>query len=65
MEWFLSVTDHIVEFVPSQQKSKDGINMEVIDFSLFIYIYLSVLSFLFSIFLHPALGCKILALFDR
>ncbi|PON50540.1 PRONE domain containing protein [Parasponia andersonii] len=29
MEWFLSVTDHIVEFVPSQQKSKDGINMEI------------------------------------
>jgi hypothetical protein len=29
IEWFLSVTDHIVEFVPSQQKSKDGTNMEV------------------------------------
>ncbi|XP_010089226.2 rho guanine nucleotide exchange factor 8 [Morus notabilis] len=29
MEWFLSVTDHIVELVPSQQKSKDGINMEI------------------------------------
>ena len=30
MDWLLSVTDHIVEFVPSQQKSKDGINMEVL-----------------------------------
>lgn len=29
MDWFLSVTDHIVEFVPSQQKSKDGSDMEV------------------------------------
>ncbi|OMO58163.1 Plant specific Rop nucleotide exchanger, PRONE [Corchorus olitorius] len=28
MDWLLSVTDHIVEFVPSQQKSKDGTNME-------------------------------------
>lgn len=27
--WFLSVTDHIVQFVPSQQVSKDGTNMEV------------------------------------
>ncbi|KAI3992645.1 hypothetical protein MKX01_007967 [Papaver californicum] len=29
IDWFLSVTDHIVEFVPSQQKSKDGSNMEI------------------------------------
>ncbi|KAH1057197.1 hypothetical protein J1N35_035262 [Gossypium stocksii] len=29
MDWLLSVTDHIVEFVPSQQISKDGTNMEV------------------------------------
>lgn len=29
IEWLLSVTDHIVEFVPSQQKSKDGTNMEI------------------------------------
>ncbi|KAL5572642.1 hypothetical protein UlMin_022239 [Ulmus minor] len=29
IDWLLSVTDHIVEFVPSQQKSKDGINMEI------------------------------------
>ncbi|KAK1413906.1 hypothetical protein QVD17_29643 [Tagetes erecta] len=27
--WLLSVTDYIVEFVPSQQTSKDGSNMEV------------------------------------
>ncbi|PIN08138.1 hypothetical protein CDL12_19293 [Handroanthus impetiginosus] len=27
--WLLSVTDYIVEFVPSQQKSKDGTNMEI------------------------------------
>ncbi|PWA90809.1 PRONE domain-containing protein [Artemisia annua] len=27
--WLLSVTDYIVEFVPSQQMSKDGSNMEV------------------------------------
>ena len=33
IEWLLSVTDHIVEFVPSQQKSKDGTNMEVINLS--------------------------------
>lgn len=34
IEWLLSVTDHIVEFVPSQQKSRDGKSMEVINLSL-------------------------------
>ncbi|GER52422.1 Rop guanine nucleotide exchange factor [Striga asiatica] len=29
IDWLLSVTDHIVEFVPSKQRSKDGANMEV------------------------------------
>uniref|UniRef100_A0A5B6ZN23 PRONE domain-containing protein n=1 Tax=Davidia involucrata TaxID=16924 RepID=A0A5B6ZN23_DAVIN len=29
VDWLLSVTDNIVEFVPSQQKSKDGTNMEI------------------------------------
>ncbi|OIT01636.1 PREDICTED: rho guanine nucleotide exchange factor 8-like [Nicotiana attenuata] len=29
IDWLLSVSDYIVEFVPSQQKSKDGTNMEV------------------------------------
>ncbi|THU49910.1 hypothetical protein C4D60_Mb06t14530 [Musa balbisiana] len=29
IDWLLSVTDHIVEFVPSQQTSKDGSNMEI------------------------------------
>ncbi|KAE8687863.1 Rho guanine nucleotide exchange factor 8 [Hibiscus syriacus] len=29
MDWLLSVTDHIVEFVPSQQISKDGTCMEI------------------------------------
>ncbi|XP_020098184.1 rho guanine nucleotide exchange factor 8-like isoform X2 [Ananas comosus] len=29
IDWLLSVTDHIVEFVPSQQVSKDGTNMEI------------------------------------
>ncbi|XP_058114036.1 rho guanine nucleotide exchange factor 8-like [Magnolia sinica] len=29
IDWLLSVTDHIVEFVPSQQKSKDGTCMEI------------------------------------
>ncbi|KAI3933173.1 hypothetical protein MKW92_014858 [Papaver armeniacum] len=29
IEWLLSVSDHIVEFVPSQQTSKDGVNMEI------------------------------------
>ena len=29
IEWLLSVTDHIVEFVPSQQTAKDGTTMEV------------------------------------
>ncbi|KAF6161651.1 hypothetical protein GIB67_017289 [Kingdonia uniflora] len=29
IEWLLSVTDHVVEFVPSQQVSKDGTNMEI------------------------------------
>ncbi|GER41230.1 Rop guanine nucleotide exchange factor 12 [Striga asiatica] len=28
IDWLLSVTDHIVEFVPSKQRSKDGTNME-------------------------------------
>ncbi|KAL4279401.1 hypothetical protein GQ457_03G041640 [Hibiscus cannabinus] len=29
ISWLLSVADHIVELVPSQQKSKDGTNMEI------------------------------------
>ncbi|XP_010521516.1 PREDICTED: rop guanine nucleotide exchange factor 12-like [Tarenaya hassleriana] len=29
IDWLLSVTDYIVEFSPSQQKSKDGTNMEI------------------------------------
>ncbi|CAA0822365.1 Rop guanine nucleotide exchange factor 12 [Striga hermonthica] len=29
IDWLLSVTDHIVEFVPSKQRSKDGATMEV------------------------------------
>ncbi|PIN12250.1 hypothetical protein CDL12_15152 [Handroanthus impetiginosus] len=29
IDWLLSVTDHIVEFVPSKQRSKDGTNMEI------------------------------------
>uniref|UniRef100_A0A0E0N0N2 PRONE domain-containing protein n=1 Tax=Oryza rufipogon TaxID=4529 RepID=A0A0E0N0N2_ORYRU len=29
IDWLLSVTDHIVEFVPSQQASTDGTSMEV------------------------------------
>ncbi|KAG2722918.1 hypothetical protein I3760_02G149200 [Carya illinoinensis] len=29
IDWLLCVTDYIVEFVPSQQKSKDGVNMEI------------------------------------
>ncbi|XVF24975.1 hypothetical protein REPUB_Repub13aG0173500 [Reevesia pubescens] len=29
MDWLLSVTDHIVELVASQQKNKDGGNMEI------------------------------------
>ncbi|CAL5443037.1 unnamed protein product [Camellia sinensis] len=29
IDWLLSVTDYIVELVPSQQKSKDGTSMEI------------------------------------
>uniref|UniRef100_A0A7N0TIY2 PRONE domain-containing protein n=1 Tax=Kalanchoe fedtschenkoi TaxID=63787 RepID=A0A7N0TIY2_KALFE len=29
IDWLLSVTDYIVEMVPSQQKSKDGVSMEI------------------------------------
>lgn len=29
IDWLLSVTDHIVELVPSKQTGKDGTNMEV------------------------------------
>lgn len=29
IDWLLSVTDHIVEFVPLQQTSEDGTSMEV------------------------------------
>ncbi|XP_073066978.1 rho guanine nucleotide exchange factor 8-like isoform X1 [Primulina eburnea] len=29
VDWLLSVADYIVEFVPSQQKSKDGTDMEI------------------------------------
>lgn len=29
IEWLVSITDYIVEFVPSQQKTKDGSEMEI------------------------------------
>ncbi|KAK6125082.1 hypothetical protein DH2020_041198 [Rehmannia glutinosa] len=29
IDWLLSVTDYIVEFVPSKQTSKDGVSMEI------------------------------------
>lgn len=29
IDWLLSVTDHVVEFVPIKQKAKDGSIMEV------------------------------------
>lgn len=29
IDWILSVADHIVDFIPSQQKTDDGSNMEV------------------------------------
>lgn len=45
IEWLLSVTDHIVEFVPSQHKSKEGTNMEVTT-----RLYSTLSSFLFLIF---------------
>lgn len=35
IDWLLSVTDYIVEFVPSQQITKDGTNMEVLDYLIF------------------------------
>lgn len=41
IDWLLSVTDHIVEFVPSKQKAKDGSTMEVY-FSLSFPIFLSL-----------------------
>lgn len=43
IDWLLSVTDHIVEFVPSRQTSKDGTNMEVGIFSPFLLSYKDLL----------------------
>lgn len=42
IDWLLSVTDYVVEMVPSQQKSKDGSNMEV---ALFLFKYLCYSSY--------------------
>lgn len=39
IEWLLSVTDHIVEFAPSQQLAKDGSTMEVKNFRLENFLY--------------------------
>lgn len=39
IDWLLSVTDHIVEFVPSQQKNKDGSNMEVMVHFPVMYVF--------------------------
>lgn len=30
VDWLLSITDHIVEFVPVQHTARDGSNMEVL-----------------------------------
>lgn len=38
IDWLLSVTDHIVEMVPSQQTSKEGIHMEVKNVLLYVFI---------------------------
>ena len=42
IDWLLCVSDYIVEFVPSQQKSKDGANMEV-NISLSLSLSLSLI----------------------
>lgn len=39
INWLLSVTDHIVEFVPSNQTAKDGTNMEVLLITNHILLY--------------------------
>lgn len=44
IDWLLCVTDYIVEFVPSQQKSKDGTQMEVKNGN-FLFISLSLIRF--------------------
>jgi len=37
IDWLLSVTDYVVEFAPSQQKNKDGTNMEVVYLLLLLH----------------------------
>ena len=46
IDWLLSVTDHIVEMVPSKQISKDGTNMEV-QFILYIQIFTNLQELIF------------------
>lgn len=51
--WLVSVTDYIVEFIASEQKGKDGSNMEV-SFLLFLFFnffffFLNAMNFLFTI----------------
>lgn len=41
IDWLLSVTDHIVEFVPSKQASSDGTTTEVTHFLSLISLYMS------------------------
>lgn len=43
IDLLLSVTDYIVEFVPSQQKAKDGTNMEVNSLSLCVFKFYHIL----------------------
>lgn len=47
IDWLLSVTDHIVEFVPSQQVSENGTCMEVRNphFQCFLYYSASLSQF--------------------
>ena len=53
IDWLLSVTDYIVELVPSQQKSKDGTNMEVISLSLSLSILSNIIAVSYSLILVP------------
>lgn len=58
MNWLLSVTDYIVEFVPSRQTSKDGVTMEVVE-ELYLLVFLIPLLGCFdSIELHSSFTCR-------
>ena len=51
--WLLSVTDHVVEFVPTRQTAENGTTMEVLFLSFFLFFFPATSSLQFMPWIGP------------